>query len=181
MRSSATSGKMTTAPQALTERTTTDFMKDETFSACGGRSGYFPGRAGRIAGSREGSHKRRRRHCSRPPTAPYGRGGRCHTAHWRTWTGDTIGCVRGTPDAHRLLLHVAHRPPGAGAVRGVHLLYIAGPRAVQYPCPRRHLCHGLPRSVRRERPVPRLHGLGDALVLGRPGLARNSRSDARWA
>src|SRR5439155_705803 len=27
--------------------------------------------------------------------------------------------------------------------------------------------------VRRERPVPRLHGLGDALVLG-PGLARNS-------
>ena len=29
MRSSATSGKMTTAPQALTERTMTDFMKDE--------------------------------------------------------------------------------------------------------------------------------------------------------
>jgi Bacterial protein of unknown function (DUF899) len=33
--------------------------------------------AGRTAGSREGSHKRRRRHCSRPPTAPNGRGGRC--------------------------------------------------------------------------------------------------------
>ena len=33
--------------------------------------------------------------------------------------------------------------------------------------------HVLPRPVRRERPVPRLHGLGDALVLG-PRLARHS-------
>src|SRR5580765_7287964 len=158
MRSSATSGKMTTAPQALTERTTTDFMKDETFSAYGGRSGYFPGRAGRIAGSIEGSHKRRRRHCSRPPTAPYGRGGRCHTAHWRTWTGDTIGCVRGTPDAHRLLIHVAHRSSCGGAVRGLHLGDIAGARAVLYSCSQRHLRHVLPRPLRRERPVLRLHG-----------------------
>ncbi len=31
----------------------------------------------------------------------------------------------------------------------------------------------LPRPIRRERPVPRLHGLGVALVLG-PGLARHS-------
>ena len=30
---------------------------------------------------------------SRPPTAPHGRGGRCHTAHWRTRGGDTVGCV----------------------------------------------------------------------------------------
>ena len=40
------------------------------------------------------------------------------------------------------------------------------------PFPRRHLRHVLPRPVRRERPVPRLHGLGDAVVFG-PGLARH--------
>ena len=28
----------------------------------------------------------RRRHAD-------GEGGRCHTAHWRTWDGDTVGCV----------------------------------------------------------------------------------------
>jgi hypothetical protein len=39
-----------------------------------------------------------------------------------------------------------------------------------YSFSQRHLCHVLPRPVRRERPVPRLHGLGDALVLG-PELA----------
>ena len=38
---------------------------------------------------------------------------------------------------------------------------------------RRHLCRVLPRPVRRERPLPRLHGLGDAVVLGR-GLARHA-------
>ena len=64
-------------------------------------------------------------------------------------------------------------PPCAGAVRGVHFLYIAGPRAVLYSFSRRHLRHVLPRPVRRERPVPRLHELGDALVFGPPGLARD--------
>ena len=59
------------------------------------------------------------------PTAPHGRDGWRHAAHWRTWRGDTIGRVRGTPDAHRLLLHVAHRPPCARAVRGLHLGYNA--------------------------------------------------------
>jgi hypothetical protein len=39
---------------------------------------------------------------------------------------------------------------------------------------RGHLRCFLPRPVRRERPVPRLHGLGDALVFG-PGLARHSQ------
>ena len=32
----------------------------------------------------------------------------------------------GTPDAHRLLLHVARRPPCARAVIGMHVGYIAG-------------------------------------------------------
>ncbi len=49
------------------------------------------------------------------------------------------------PNAHRLLLHVAHRPPCAGAVRGVHLGYIAGPRAVPYSFSRRHLRRVVPR------------------------------------
>ena len=89
------------------------------------------------------------------------------------WPGDAVGCVRGTPAAHRLLLHVVRRPPRAGAVRGVHLLHIAGPRAVLPAFPRRHLRHVLPGPVRRERSLPRLHGLGDALVLG-PGLARHA-------
>jgi Bacterial protein of unknown function (DUF899) len=66
-----------------------------------------------------------------------------------------------------------HRPPGAGAMRGMHLLYIAGPRTVLYSFPRRHLRHVLPGPVRRGRPLPQLHGLGDALVFG-PGLARHS-------
>jgi len=40
-------------------------------------------------------------------------------------------------------------------------------------CPRRHLRHVLPGPVRRKRSVPRVHGLGDALVLG-PGFARHA-------
>ncbi len=68
--------------------------------------------------------------------------------------------------------YVAHRPPCAGAVRGVHLGYLVGPRAVLHSFPRRHLRSVLPRPVRRECPVPQLHGMGDALVLG-PGLARH--------
>ena len=83
-----------------------------------------------------------------------------------------LDVFEGRRHAHRLLLHVALRPPCAGAVRGVHVGYIAGPRAFLYSFSRRHLRHVLPRSVRRERPLPRLHGLGDALVLG-PRLARH--------
>jgi hypothetical protein len=41
---------------------------------------------------REKAHTGRRRHCSRPPTAPHGRGGWCDTAHWRTREGNTVGC-----------------------------------------------------------------------------------------
>ncbi len=135
------------------------------------RSEHLPRRARRIAGSREGSHKRRRRYCRRPSAAPHGPGGWRHTAHWRTWPGDTSGRVRRTPDAHRLLVHVAYRSSCAGTVRGLHLGYNAGSRAVVYSFSRCHLRRVLPRPLRRERPIPRLHGLGNALVFG-PGLAR---------
>jgi Bacterial protein of unknown function (DUF899) len=64
--------------------------------------------------------------------------------------------------------------PGAGAMRGVHLLHVAGPRAVLYSFPRRHLRHVLPRPVPRRRPLPRLHGLDDAVVLGGEERARNA-------
>ena len=40
---------------------------------------------------------------------------------------------------------------------------------------RRHLRHVLPGPVRRERPLSRLHGLGDALVLG-----SGTRSTLSW-
>ena len=59
----------------------------------------------------------------------------------------------------------AHTREG-DAKRGLHLGHLSGPRAVLHPFSRRDLRHFLPRPVRRERPVPRLHGLGDALVLG---------------
>src|SRR6266566_6296584 len=44
--------------------------------------------------------------------------------------------------------------------------YHAGPRAVLSSLSRRHLRRVLPGAVRRERPLSRLYGLGDALVLG---------------
>ena len=88
--------------------------------------------------------------------------------------GERGAVTLGSPATHRLLLHVACRSPGGGAVRGVQPLYIAGPRVVFSAFSRRHLRHVLPGPVRRERPLPRLHGLGDALVLGGPELAQNS-------
>jgi hypothetical protein len=72
-----------------------------------------------------------------------------------------------------LFLHVADRQTGAGAVRGLHLGYFAGARAVLYSCSRHHLRHVLPRPVRRERRLSRVHGLGDTLVFG-AGLSRDS-------
>ena len=73
--------------------------------------------------------------------------------------------------AYYFMWHTGH--PAPEQCEGCTWVYIAGPRAVLYSFSRRHLRHVLPGPVRRERPVPRLHGLGDALVLG-PGLARHS-------
>jgi hypothetical protein len=72
--------------------------------------------------------------------------------------------------AYYFMWHTGH--PAAGAVRGVHLGYVASPRAVLHSFSRRHLRRFLPRPVRRECPVPQLYGMGDALVLG-PRLARH--------
>jgi predicted dithiol-disulfide oxidoreductase (DUF899 family) len=41
--------------------------------------------------------------------------------------GNASRHVRGPSTAHRLLFYVAHRPPGARAVRGLHVGYDAGP------------------------------------------------------
>ena len=46
-------------------------MRDETWSAQNSRSEHLPGRY--TEGSRQSSHKTRRRHCSRPPPAAHGR------------------------------------------------------------------------------------------------------------
>src|SRR5437879_8685758 len=134
-------------------------------------------------GSREGSHARRRRHRSRSPTATDGRGGSRHHTDWPAWRGEPSRRVRATSTAHRVLFHVAHGPPRAGAVRRMHLGYHAGPRAVLSSLSRRHLRRVLPGAVRRERPLSRLYGLGDALILS-SRLARDlvdwtpSRQDA---
>jgi hypothetical protein len=65
--------------------------------------------------------------------------------------------------------HPSHPAPEQceGCTWGRH----AGPRAVLSSLSRCHLCRVLPRAVRRERPLSRFYGLGDALVLG-PRLAR---------
>ena len=72
--------------------------------------------------------------------------------------------------AYYFMWHTGH--PAPEQCEG-HLGYIAGPRAVLYSFPRRHLRRVLPGPVRRERAVPRFHGMGNALVLG-PGFARHS-------
>src|ERR1035438_1215184 len=73
--------------------------------------------------------------------------------------------VRRAPPAHRLLLHVVARPPGGRAVRRLHVGHHPGRGAVLPAFPRHHLRGLLPGPLRRERPLPRLHGLGHAVVL----------------
>ena len=74
--------------------------------------------------------------------------------------------------AYYFMWHAGH--PAPEQCEGCTWVTIAGPRAVLYSFSRRHLRYVLPGPLRRERPVPRLHGLGDALVLGPAGLARDS-------
>ena len=91
--------------------------------------------------------------------------------------------VRRAPSAHRLLLHVAPRPPRGRAVRRLHVGHEPGRGAVLPALPRHHL-RGLlqgrnvasvsrPQTSTREPSLPRLHGLGHALVL-RPALPRRA-------
>jgi len=70
--------------------------------------------------------------------------------------------------------NVVRRSPGAGAMRGLHALYVAGPRTVLHAFPRRHLRRGLPRIIPGERSISRVHGLGDAVVRGRKEFARHA-------
>src|ERR1035441_2041674 len=86
---------------------------------------------------------------------------------------DLAGGVRGAPAAHRLLLHVASRPAGGRAVRRLHVEQHPDRRAVLPAFPRHHLRGLVPGSLRAERPLPRLHGLGPAVVLS-PGLPRHA-------
>ena len=66
------------------------------------------------------------------------------------------------------------------AVRRLHLGHRPGGRAVLPAFPRHHLRGLLPGPLRRERPLPRLHGLGHAVVL-RPGLPRRAPGPAGQA
>ena len=70
--------------------------------------------------------------------------------------------------AYYFMWHTGH--PAPEQCEGCTWVTFAGPRTFIYSFSQRHLRHVLPRPVRRELPVPRLHGLGDALVLG-PRLA----------
>src|SRR5260370_42317839 len=92
---------------------------DELGAPKGSRSEHLPGRAGRIAGPREGSHKRGRRHGGSPPAAPDGPHG--------------PGCVREPSTAHRLLPLVPHRPTRSRAVYRLHVGHHAAGGAVLPP------------------------------------------------
>ena len=122
-----------------------------SWTACGFGRGAHPGRATR----------------SPPP------GGACP---WSRWTpaprssgrraGHPARGVRGAPTAHRLLLHVAPRPSPGRAVRRVHVvatqvaeLSYLHSRDITFAV----FCQG---PSRGGLPLPRVHGLGDALVLG---------------
>ena len=74
--------------------------------------------------------------------------------------------VRRAPTAHRLLLHVEPRPPRRRAVRRLHVGHHPGRGALLPAFPRHHLRGLLPGPLRGKHPLPRLHGLGDAVVLG---------------
>ena len=101
----------------------TDFMKDELGAPNIVDRAKFQAELEALQGSREGAHARGRRNRGRSPAAPYGRGGRHYNADWPAGPGDAARHIRGPPPADRLLLHVARRPPCAGAVRGMHLGY----------------------------------------------------------
>jgi len=67
---------------------------------------------------------------------------------------------------------VAHGPARCRAVRRLHLQHRPGTGVVVPALARRYLRRLLPGPVRREQPLPRIHGLGDAVVLGARGVVR---------
>src|ERR1039458_8045706 len=137
------------------------------------RPGRLPGRTGQAAGTGEGAHPRRRRDRRGPAAPAHGRGRRQPHADRAPRSAQPAGGVRRAQAAHRLLLHVAPRPPRRRAVRRLHLGHHPDHGAVLPAFPRRHLRRLLPGPLRRKRPLPRLHGLAPAVVL-RPGLTRRA-------
>ena len=77
-----------------------------------------------------------------------------------------IDVFEGRTAADRLLPHVARGKARCGTVRGLHVLHRARAGAVLSAQPRCHVCDVLSGPLRRERAVPGLHGVGDAVVLG---------------
>ena len=96
--------------------------------------------------------------------------------------GHSARRLRRTASAHCLLLHVVADPTRGRAVRRLHVGDESRGRAGLPALPRHHLRGAVPGAehrvrpwrcadvVRREPPLPRLHGLGHAVVL-RPALA----------
>ena len=116
-------------------------------------------------GSREGAHPRGRRDRRRTPAAADGRGRRRDAADRRERAGHAARRLRGPEAAVRVVPHVARRPPRRGPVRGLHVQQRAGARALLPALARRHLRDVLRGPVRGEQPLPRVHGLGHAVVL----------------
>jgi Bacterial protein of unknown function (DUF899) len=77
--------------------------------------------------------------------------------------------------AYYFMWHIGH--PAPEQCEGCTWGYIADARAVLYSFAGCHLCRVLPRPLRRECPVPGLHGVGDAMVFG-TRLASNSPGGA---
>ena len=57
------------------------------------------------------------------------------------------------------------RPTGGRAVRGLHVVHLPGRRVVLPSFARHHLRGLLSGPLRRKHPLPRLHGLGHAVVF----------------
>src|ERR1700745_1806074 len=118
-----------------------------------------------------------RPHPPPPPPPADDRGERFHSTDRPPRVGPFAGHVRGSSTTHRLLLHVAHRPSRCRAVRGLHVGHHPSHGAVLPAFSRHYLRRVLPRPIRTERSISRLHGLGHALVL-RTGVPLHA---ARWS
>src|SRR5580658_5148410 len=112
--------------------------------AGGRRPGHLPGRAGPAAGPGEGAHQGRGRDRRGATPPAHGRGRRQSGADRPRGAADPSRRVRGTPAAHRLLLHVARRPAGTRSVRGLHLGHHTGRGPVLPSLPRHHVRGPLP-------------------------------------
>ena len=145
-----------------------------TGPARGRRPGHLPGRAGPAAGPGEGAHPRRRRDRRGPAAPAHGRGRRQPRAD-RTRTGRSPCSTRSkgagsSSPTTSCGTRAGSRPSSAKGCTWVttqvtELSYLHS-RDITYAV----FCQG---PLRREHPLPRLHGLGHAVVLS-PGLPRRA-------